>query len=443
MSKIGQTKNDSFIEDVRKECLVTTAPEESDSPIAPHFPFDVLPSPLAKLAFDLEFTFGYTSEYSVCSMLGVASVAIGRSAAIKMKTGWTETPTLWMALVGNPGSAKSHPLKLLFRPILELDAAANKQYVQELRQYEIDLRQAKKKKGQQPPEPVFLQRVLGDATIEAVVHAHAINPRGIGIYRDELTAWIMDFGRYTKGSDVQTYLMAWGGQPIMLNRRKDKVPILIDSPCIPVIGTMQPGIIPLLGAGDRKHIGFIDRFLFAFPEKVDHREWNEHELDDDQLERWRQVIDRLSSIPTPLPGEESLLLTLDKEAKKLWHDEYGRLQTEIKELNEQGQHARAGYRTKLINYMARLALIIEMLGWATSAKKRPPTTVTADSLRRATLLLAYFQGTGDKVLFRVHEAIASDHLQGNRERLYRNLPEVFTTAFAIDIGKHFGCQAIG
>ena len=53
------------------------------------------------------------------------------------------------------------------------------------------------------------QFVVGDTTIESVVDVVKGNPRGVVLWRDELTGWLMNVARYGGGNDRPFWLERW------------------------------------------------------------------------------------------------------------------------------------------------------------------------------------------------------------------------------------------
>lgn len=414
-------------------------PVEDDRPKAQGFPVHALPEGLQWITTHLHETIGFPLDYTAAAILFAASVAIGTSARITPKRGWTEPAILWLALVGRPGANKTHPLTMMLRPLTVRDRESARRYESDLREYERAVKQARKEEGHEAPhEPECDQHLVSDTTPEALMEALKRNPRGVGLHRDELAGWVEDFGRYSKGGDVEKFLSMWSAQPVRVNRVKSKRPLYVERPFVSVCGTIQPGVLGRLIADGRGANGFVDRILFAYPEAQEVPTWSEAEPDAQVAEYWQAFIHKLLSIPPPDEGADPLLFTFTPDAKRLWAKHHARLKGEIDGFNRDGDEARAGHRTKMLSYTLRLAVIDTLARWAEGTAFEVPTQVDAPSLAAAIALVDYFTSTADKVLFSLHESTPVDELGGRKLKLYRALPASFTTAKAIVIGGDLG-----
>lgn len=427
------TVNTELIEEIYAEAKhLNAAPADDDRPKAQGFPIHAMPEGLQFIIADLRDTLGYPVDYTASAALFTLSVAIGTSARIEAKTGWTEFATLWLALVGRPGANKTHPLNRMLGPLNERDRKHAQLYTAAMRDHEQAKRAARTDATTEvPPEPQCEQHIVSDATPEALVEALTRNPRGLGLCRDELAGWVADFGRYNKGGDVQMFLSVWSGQPVRVNRKTNKHPLFVQRPFVSVCGTIQPGVLGTLIEEGRGSNGFIDRILFAYPETQDAAAWSENECDLQLIKYWQRMVDRVVNIPPPDVDADPLTLPLSPDAKRLWVAHHDRLQATINTLNSDGDEAKAQHRTKMVSYTLRLALIHAVAAWAESNTFEPPTQVEAASMQAAIVLADYFTSTADKVLFTLNEATPVDELTGNLLQLFDALQTEFRTAEAV------------
>ncbi|MFT3885662.1 MAG: DUF3987 domain-containing protein [Flavobacteriales bacterium] len=415
------------------------AQADDDRPKAQGFPLHALPEGWRWIAGNLHDTIGFPIDYTASAMLFSASVAIGASLKITPKRGWTEPATLWLALVGRPGATKTHPLTMMLKPLNDRDKESARQYTEELKQHEAEVKLARKEEGRETPaRPECAQHLLGDTTPEALAEALGRNPRGVGVHRDELSGWVADFGRYSNGGEVQAYLSIWSAQPLRVNRVKSQKPLFVECPFVSVCGTIQPGVLGGLVADGRGKNGFIDRILFAYPEEQDMATWTEAEPDARIADHWTSFLNKLLAIPQPGQDAQAMLLRLSPQAMERWVQYHGRLKAEVDGFNRDGDEARAGHRTKMLSYTLRLALIHAAATWAEGNGPGLPTQVEASSLSAAIALADYFTTTADKVLFTLNESTPVDGLAGKRLKLFRALPVTFTTAKAVVVGENLG-----
>jgi hypothetical protein len=425
--------NTELVDAIKAEATrLTVLSPDDDRPKAQGFPVHALPNVMQWMAGNLHDTLGFPIDYTAAAMLFTLSTAIGTSLRIHAKRGWTEPATVWLALVGRPGATKTHPLTMMLGPLNARDREHARRYAEAMRDHEQAKRAAQgDKSAEVPVEPQCEQHVVGDSTPEALVEALSRNPRGLGLYRDELAGWVADFGRYNKGGDVQVMLSIWSAQPLRVNRVKNKRPLFVERPFVSVCGTIQPGVLGKLVADGRDTNGFVDRILFAYPETQEMPAWSEEECDERITSNWQTLVERVLNIPPPDDGADPLTLPLSPDAKRLWKAHHAKLKAEIDALNNDGDEARAQHRTKVVSYMLRLALVHAVATWAESNAFEMPAQVEEASLAAAIAMADYFITTADKVLFTLHDSTPVDRLSGSARTLFDALPNEFRTGEAV------------
>ena len=73
----------------------------------------------------------------------------------------------------------------------------------------------------------------------------------------------------------------------------DGIPLLCPDPCISLTGGIPPDMIGLMADPAGKADGFLERFLFAYPDPMPVPDWNNAGLSDDVADDYRELIDRL------------------------------------------------------------------------------------------------------------------------------------------------------
>lgn len=173
-----------------------------------------------------------------------------------------------MALVGRPGTNKSHPLSFAMQPFLELDYKANKAYDLAYAEYEKVMQMSRKERTdsgitEQPEEPIRKRFLVSDITPEGLSLIHAQNKRGLCLWVDELSTWFKNFNRYNSGSEEQFWLSVFSAKATINDRKGSRNSIFIKRPYISVVGTIQKNILGELAKGERSNNGFIDRIPFC------------------------------------------------------------------------------------------------------------------------------------------------------------------------------------
>lgn len=85
------------------------------------FPIDIYPPPLRHIIEDTHRDLNFPVNYIAASLLLAVSVAVGNSRVLKVCDGWRVKPILYMALVGSPGSVKTHPVSFALAPFRRSD----------------------------------------------------------------------------------------------------------------------------------------------------------------------------------------------------------------------------------------------------------------------------------------------------------------------------------
>lgn len=209
-------------------------------------------------------------------------------------------------------------------------------------------------KAQDDPDeqekPTCRRYRTGDATPEAVVKILEENPRGVLLARDELGAWIGSFDRYVNGAaDLQFWVEVWQGTQASRDRAGDGN-TTVDTPAVPVTGTIQPGT--LKDKLDEIHFdaGFAARLILCQPPPVPKR-WTEADVSRSVQDAYDRILTELYNIPR---GAE---LSLSSEAKKLWVEYYNDANAALERRPDGPAKA---VSAKGITHTARLALILHL-----------------------------------------------------------------------------------
>ena len=242
--------------------------------------------------------------------------------------------------------------------------------------YDKELRKPLKDRSGEAIEPVYCQTILADFTAEALVHQHKANPRALAVFFDELYGFVMNFNKYRSGSDEQMWTQLFNGGGTIVNRVSSD-PVKVDDTCISIFGGIQPGVLKDFSKGKIEN-GFIDRWLFAYPDKVPYPKLNENEIDPRTKESWAEIVNRIHDLPF---DGASRVLRFSPEAKAAFTDWYNNLSNE----KNSGGDAFAGLAAKMDKYCARFALILEVLKYG--CRESDLNDVSLESTRGAIALL--------------------------------------------------------
>jgi hypothetical protein len=187
---------------------------------------------------------------------------------------------------------------------------------------------------------------------------------GLGVFKDELNGWIKDMNKYKPGSDLEFWLSCWSNQQAILTRKTAKSSF-IDSPCIQVLGGIQPGIFGQISTNENKDNGFLDRLLVCFPEK-EIEYYNKNSINQDVIEWYEayimqffnQVRTKILSIDKF--GEiEKRIIQFDSQAEKEYERIFNRI-TDLQNSDDVNEYVKS-MLSKQKSYVIRFSLLLNSI----------------------------------------------------------------------------------
>ena len=380
----------------------------------PEFPVDALPSKVARYVREAAASLSCPPDIVAIPAIGALSGVIGRTREVRIKRGWPVSASLYMVVVAGAGEAKSPAQSAATYPVQKLQgmlrntyAEEKKVYENEVRQHTVDKKQAAKdgKPEPEPPAKPIMRRVLvDDITIEALATRLEENPRGFLSAQDELTGFLRGMDQYKsggKGNTRQSYLKIWSNGTITVDRKGADEPVIVPHPFVTLQGGIQPPVLHEIADG--RDDGFLDRFLFAYPE-VSRGGYSEDEISAKAEFDYETLVTQLWNQqgfdPEGTGSLEPRRLEMDREAKTLFVEAANALATEKRTPGFPA--SLTGPWSKMDTQLAKLALIVAC---ARIAEDRgAPELVTGDDMRNALRLLEYFKATTRKVYGAIFEA---------------------------------------
>jgi hypothetical protein len=328
------------------------------------YPTDVYPAELQHFIDTAATDIGCPVNYLAAGILPVAGAAIGGKTTVYIGGQWSETPAVWLALVGQPGVKKTPAMKALLRPLWKIDDALN---VSNLRHLEAWERDDPKTRGTPPAEA---HAVVVDTTIEALCDTLAANHQ-LAMYADELTGWVASFNQYREGGrDRQHWLSIWSSAPFKVQRKSKRISQKIPEPFISVLGGIQPALVSQFAGDD----GLFPRLLYAhgaptlsgaLPAAGEGNTYTE----------WQSLVRTLWDRP-------GAVVDLARDARG-YADAWYREQEELAVGNDGGL---GEVHSKMLAYGFRFALILNQID-AVYDKAGP---ITVDQMDRAVRLVEWF-----------------------------------------------------
>jgi hypothetical protein len=380
---------------------------------AAEFPVTALPRALQQYVLEVADSIRCPVDFPGCFVLAVASVGIGNTRKIALKKKWSESARLYMAIVADPGSAKSPAMKQVCEPLFDRQREihdAHEAAVDAYRRDKEDYEAKKKAKdptcpAEPPRRPSYEHLWTSDATTEKLADMLKSNPRGLGMMQDEVTALVQGMNQYKqggKGRDRQFFLSVWDGTPAKVDRKNDDGnPIVIHDPYLSIFGGIQPEMLGSLRDEFGREDGFVHRFLFSFPATGLVDEWRDDHISEEAERAWKGCFAQLMTLKPhrePDGKDRPFAARMNDPARAAWKRWYDETCVEMVDLDPVFQRP----MRKMIGYAARLSLIVQMLRWACGETKACDT-IEEPAIVYGCQLADYFQSHMQLVYTRLHE----------------------------------------
>ncbi len=330
------------------------------------FPIDLLPLWLQDVVGECSTSYGTPPELWGSAFLCGISAAAGKKIQLKNRN-YTNFPQLWLMIVGSSGTGKSDPLRVAFAPLKNVDEENYINYRTEFKAWEAG--------GKAGTQPRWNQILINDTTPEALytVLQHADN--GLTLYRDELSGFFDDIGRYNRSGEIGHYLSIFSNETFSVNRKND-TPLLIKEPFLNIIGTVQPSVLDgIFQKNNAETSGFMQRFMFLFPEFPE-RKYNASEVDPDVIQMYNNLIASILAI------DKEFETTLSSDAEKRYMEFFSACERK----RMQSDDFWASVYSKAEIQVLRLALTIKL---ARLAEKKSDFVDTED-VECAISMMEYF-----------------------------------------------------
>lgn len=369
--------------------------------LVPPFPLSVFPAALRPFVLMGAKARQCAPDLIAIPMLVTAATMMGTAVELEVKAGdWREGPRLYCAIITDSGGGKSPGLQVVTRPLDDLEAMLAALEVEDGRRL-----------------------YTTDPTTEALSKLLQRNPRGLLYRADELTGWVDGLNQYKggKGADLQWWLSAWSGDPVMVDRKSDiDHPIRVRAPFVNVVGGLTPDFLSKLADPQGRRSGFLERILFAFPRRVPPGRWTTAAIPERDQLAWSRTLTFLRRRIAPKqidyvvagPNEDTVpvliphVLPFTPEGAAEWERLYNAHADERRALP--AGSPLAGTWAKVPAHAARFALVIHLLrvvcGEVPWSGDVSALAVDAESVRRAFKLMDYFKTHARRVFQRMPDA---------------------------------------
>ena len=268
------------------------------------FPIEIIPEPLQAWIVDISYRMQCPVDFVAVATMVMSGSIIGAGCGIrpKKRDDWLVIPNLWGAVIGRPGTLKTPALKEALNPIAIMEADAKEKYEYELKYFEAKkeshkaikdsikfemgaVAKGKSKSGkdigtlegelaflEEPDSPAWKRYKTNDATIEKMGELLEQNERGILLFRDELTGFLVSLDKEGREPDRAFYLESWNGNGSMTCDRVGRGTVHVSNLCISILGGIQPAkLLAYLyqAASELENDGLMQRMqLMVYPDEV-------------------------------------------------------------------------------------------------------------------------------------------------------------------------------
>ena len=359
-----------------------------------NFPLKVFPDHITSYINEQNKTSNFDINLMASSFLWLSSTLIGNRFTTFVNDNWNVSPVLWLMVIADRGSTKTHAINAIIAPAKTIDKNNRKIYEAEMKEYDPE--------GMEPM-PKWKQLFLEDGTREGFVKALKYNPTGLGLMKDELTGWVADMDKHSggaKGGDEAFWLSSFNNASYTKNIKGDEGSY-IGRMFLNLAGSIQPGLINELV---KKHTvnGLFDRFLLVpYIEKP-----FTFSLAKPEFSYFSNYTEFIKYFAGTLIEFDSNGLNFEIEAEKEFEDAYNYF-LKVK-YNDDNPSIKA-YIAKIITYLPRIALIIEVINQVSIIFSKVPdnpiidTIISKDSIAKAKDVLKYFLNNARDVLIDIDE----------------------------------------
>lgn len=356
--------------------------EDGLTPFAPLVPFETiktrafpiyrLPGAVGNMVKALSESTQTPPEMAGILSLGILSTAFQSRYNVEITPDWTEPLCLYVTAVAPPGERKSAVISALTKPVYEyeaeqreLDAGALEQNKTERAILEGQLQAARQAAIKEPSKSQHaldlaaeladfkelheLRLLVDDTTPEKLVEMMEKQGGCLTVCSAEGGVFDAMQGRYDKSLNLDIYLKAHAGDPVIVDRigRKSNY---IQTPRLSMMLTIQPEILNgLMRNTTFRGRGLCGRFLFAIcNSKVGHRDVSPPSIPYDVREDYRGFVRRV------LSSQYSGTIRLSEDAD----DSRRNYQSHIENLLGNKWESMRDWGGKLVGAMVRIAALL-------------------------------------------------------------------------------------
>lgn len=429
---------------------------------------ELIPEPFRDWLADVSLRMQTPADFPVISTIVIISSVIGAGCGIrpKQRDGWEVIPNLWGACIGRPSVCLKSPsmkealglldrLQHVFGEIFErekkeadfdgmvsgaivkdlkarLDKEAKKNTTMDSKELDMlraEFMAASENAEQQPARRLFK---TNETTIQSMTLLQSQNPRGLLVFRDELTGLLVKWDREDGADERAYFLEGWNGNGSYVDVKIARGVTEAKSICISLLGGIQPDKLKgyLNQAQKGGNDGLIQRLQLAvWPDEpqawqlIDTTPNKEHKQNAFVILQKLAEMDFIEYGATQEERDDRPFFRFDEAGQAVFNAWLTRLQTEIIPTEE--NPLMVEHFGKFRSLMPSLALIFHLIDIADGKAERGPVS------ERAALLAVEWCGYLESHARRIYATAASPEQEAAVKLAEKikagNLPNPFTT----------------
>lgn len=315
-------------------------------------------------------------------------------------------------------------------PLQIIQESADKNYHDELKEWEIKKSQSEKSFTEKKPRRFIPFAV--DGTTEGYVALSMDQPNGIGVYHDEAET-IFNAGSFKGTNDSISFFTQCfsGGRFTQVRADRDKERVVPNLNINLMMGT-QPSRLGNIFTEDRLSSGFASRFIMVESDYIElNTEVDPFTKNKEMCKEWVDLLRVLYNGGQRYNAGEiqAIKIKMDDEAKQAYRKYYkAGLQDANKRILSKVEQYIIGTEAKMSAYFPRLVQVLAIM--------HDPIcpVISKQTIEDAYLIYKYFAKSTMGIIAKISQEVDTG-LPAQLELLYQALPETFKRSDAVEVCK--------
>jgi hypothetical protein len=375
----------------KSEELYKLSPRKKAEKLFPEieFPLEIFPDYFRQLGSSYAKGNQCPVEFMMMAMLTVLSAAIGNSVALQIKEGWQTLLFIWLIVIDDSGTGKTHPIDSAMKPLRRFPVKGGIKFrnIGKVEENESFNRFDEF----EPPKHYFTQNFSIDSLIEKFNESS----RGIIIHLDEIAGLFtsMNQKKSKTTSDVNQLIALFEGKSLFSETKTGTINCWESGAAI--IGGIQPTRYNEVFDEKLHENGVAQRFL-PLPFNLGPQKFTDEAITMELEEQWSNILTWMYNIPIAIDPQTKCIikynLSVDNDGREIFQSFYD----EFKGLEDFMPKEFKGHLPKLITYCLKFSGLLHLLD-SYPLTERITQPVKGAIVKDAIKLARYFAGQALKL----------------------------------------------